>query len=520
MNQTDSTVQALYNQALRHINNRELGPTQQTCLKILSLNKQHAGSHMLLGVVATEFGKLRNAAEFLDKAADLDHNSAEIWAQLARVRLLQKRNEAAQQAADRARELGTDSAFVWDTLGVIYSKLTQHEIAIKMFRCALNIQPDVASYWFNYGASLQFTGKIEQAEDAYETAIGLDKRLYKAHAALSRLAKQTKDQNHIARLQRLLDQIGDDSEGELHLRHALAKEHEDLEQYAASFEHLVAGKQRKRSQLGYDIKDDAAIFAEIARTFKPDTKIEVAKTAPVDEPIFVIGMPRTGTTLVERILTSHPSVHAAGEMSAFGLLLKRESGTTTPRVIDPETVIAAQKCNMGAVGKGYLKEGYRIAGLASRFVDKMPLNFLYVGFIHQALPNAKFVCLRRNPLDTVLSNFRQLFATNFSYYNYSFDLKDTARYYLMFSDLMERWQQLLPNHMLQVNYEELVADQERVTAEILEHCNLPWDDACLAFEKNSANRYIARLSRAGSITRKSWNRHGSRWKRPVSGSIN
>jgi hypothetical protein len=212
----------------------------------------------------------------------------------------------------------------------------------------------------------------------------------------------------------------------------------------------------------------------------------VAKTARVDEPIFVIGMPRTGTTLVERILTSHPSVHAAGEMSTFGLLLKRESGTTTPRVIDPETVIAAQKCNMGAVGKGYLKEGYRIAGLASRFVDKMPLNFLYVGFIHQALPNAKFVCLRRNPLDTVLSNFRQLFATNFSYYNYAFDLKDTARYYLMFCDLMERWQELLPDHVLQVNYEDMVADQERVTAAILEHCNLPWDDACLAFEKNAA----------------------------------
>jgi tetratricopeptide (TPR) repeat protein len=259
MNQTDSTVQALYNQALRHINNRELGPTQQTCLKILSLNKHHAGSHMLLGVVASEFGKLRNAEEFLDKAADLDNDSAEIWTQLARIRSMQRRYAAAEGAADRARQLGTDSAYVWDTLGVVYSRLTKHETAIEMFRRAIDINPGVASYWFNYGSSLQFLGEFEHAEEAYDTAIGLNPRLYKAHSALAGLRKQTPERNHITRLEKLLTQTGDDVSGELNLRHALAKEYEDLGQHATAFEHLVAGKQRRRAQLNYDIKDDAAI---------------------------------------------------------------------------------------------------------------------------------------------------------------------------------------------------------------------------------------------------------------------
>jgi tetratricopeptide (TPR) repeat protein len=499
----------LYNRALTHMENRELGPTQKTCLKILSLNKDHAGSHMLLGVVASEFGKLKNAVEFLDRAANLDDRSAETWAQLARVRSLQRRFEDAEAAAKRARELNSDSAYIWDTLGVVYSRINNHALAAEMFRRAIDIKPDVASYWFNYGSSLQFNGEIEHAEEAYNTAIGLNDRFYKAHSALAQLRKQTKERNHVTRLTGLLDHVGDNADGELHLRHALAKECEDMARYDEAFAHLLAGKQRKTATLDYNIKHDAAIFAEIARTFPPDQPITPATSSPVDEPIFVIGMPRTGTTLVERILSSHPSVNSAGELQTFGLQLKRETGTPSRLMLDPETVAAAKNCNIAAVGKRYLREGYRIAGLASRFVDKMPLNFHYAGFIHQALPNAKFVCLQRNPMDTILSNFRQLFAVNFSYYNYAFDIKDTASYYLMFRDIIDRWQELLPDHMLQVSYEDLVENQEQVTRRILEHCNLPWEDACLTFEQNPSP--VATAS-AVQVRQPMYRKAISRWK--------
>lgn len=508
--QPDMQIAALYSQAREQLAGRKLGPTQQTCLKILTLNKQHAGSHLLLGVVASELGKLKNAEDFLGQAATLDNESAEVWAQLARVRSMQRRDKAAEEAANKARQLNSDDAFIWDTLGVVYSRCANHLLAADMFQRAVNLAPNVASYAFNLASSLKFNGDLDGAETAYESAIKSTPRFYKAHSALAQLRKQTPERNHIKRLQKLLTKVGGDADGELHLRHALAKELEDLQQYKESFSHLVAGKKRKRATLNYNIKSDGDIFAALTGAFPADSKLVPALTAPVDEPIFVVGMPRTGTTLVERILSNHPNVHSAGELQAFGRVLKRETGTPSNRVLDSETVAAGLNCNLGAVGKAYLKEGYQRAGLASRFVDKTPLNFLYIGLIHQAIPNAKFVCLQRNPMDTVLSNFRQLLAANFSYYNYALDLKDTARFYIMFQELMDRWQKLLPEHLLQISYETLVENQETETRRLLGHCGLPWEDACLTFENNPAP--VATAS-AVQVREPMYSRAVSRWKR-------
>jgi hypothetical protein len=194
-------------------------------------------------------------------------------------------------------------------------------------------------------------------------------------------------------------------------------------------------------------------------------------------------MPRTGTTLVERILSSHSQVASAGESQNFGVLLKRAIGTASPRVLDVETIERSMSVHLPAVGRAYVDQT-RPEGARPRFVDKMPLNFFYLGHIARALPAARLVVVRRDPLDTCLGNFRQLFAIGFSYYDYACDLLDTGRYYLAFDRLMAHWRAVLPGWIHEVRYEHLVADQRAETQRLLAHCGLDWEDGCLEFERN------------------------------------
>ena len=205
-----------------------------------------------------------------------------------------------------------------------------------------------------------------------------------------------------------------------------------------------------------------------------------------DEPIFVFGMPRSGTTLVERILSSHSAVHSAGELQNLSVALKRLSGSRTPALIDPDTIRRARQADLTRLGEAYIASTRPGTGQVPHFIDKLPHNFLYAGFIAAALPNARMICVRRGALDTCVGNFRQLFAQTSPYYDYSFDVLDTARYYVQFDRLMAHWNALLPGKILEVRYEALVDDVRSGAARMLDHCGLAWEEACVHFERNTA----------------------------------
>jgi len=197
-------------------------------------------------------------------------------------------------------------------------------------------------------------------------------------------------------------------------------------------------------------------------------------------------MPRTGTTLVERIISQHSDVTSAGELQHFGLLVKKMSKNTSKRMIDADTVTAAQQINFTELGKAYIDSTRAITGKTARFVDKMPLNVLYVGFILQALPNAKIICLDRNPLDTIVSNFRQLFAVNQSHYSYAYDLQSTTEYYLLFKELAELWLEIFPDNFYFINYEKLVNEPLNEAKQLIDFCGLDWQEQCINIHQNSA----------------------------------
>lgn len=454
------------------------------CLEVLSEQAETAGAWFLLGVLAAEHDNVGRAAELFEKAEALDAADPRPPAQLARCLVALNRRDAALAAAARSQALSPRDAHTLDTLGVVQARAGLHAAAIPFFEAAFGREPANAGFAYNLGSARQFAGDFKGAEEAYAAAIQIEPAHYRAWSSRVGLRRQTQDDNHLTTLQALFDDAQGDAEARLHLGHALAKTCEDLGDWPAALAWLERAKAAKRARIAYDPAVDAELFAAAAATFGQG---QTADGAVSDRPIFVVGLPRTGTTLVDRILSSHPKVVSAGELTNFALLVKRQTASPGAYVLDADTLGAAKALDFVAMGEAYLESVEVLVGSAPRFVDKMPLNILYAGLIHRALPQARIICLRRHPLDACLSNFRQLFATAFSYYDYAYDLADTARYYAAFDRLVTHWRAVVPaDRFIEVAYEDLVADQEAQTRRLLEVCGLDFDPRCLAFHENAA----------------------------------
>ena len=442
----------------------------------------HAALHFIAGAAALELGQLPLAIDCLSRAASLEPTRASYLAPLARALAAMRRPADALAAAEKALALCPREPTTLDTLGIVFSQLGEHAKAAAVFQRLVESSPRQAGSYFNLATSLVFGGDIEAAELNLEQCLELDPRFWKAYPALAKLRKQTADRNHIERLLAMLPEA-QDSRAATYVHIALAKEFEDLEQYSRAFEHMVRSKSVARATKRYSISRDVAMFESIQQNFRgPAPRAAGHQTR---EPIFVFGMPRAGTTLVERILSSHPDVQSAGELENFGIALKRASGSTTPSVLDPDTVARSRDLDWEKLGGDYLASTRPRTGGKAMFIDKLPQNFLYAGYIANALPMAKMICVRRNPMDTCLGNFRQLFALGSPYYDYSLDILDIGRYYILFDRLMSHWERLLPGRILAVRYETLVQEQEACTRGLLDFCGLPWDATCLRFEENT-----------------------------------
>jgi tetratricopeptide (TPR) repeat protein len=473
--------------AERALGEGDYASLERACRQILGAAPNDPDAVFLLGIAAAGMGRWTDAAARIARAVAARPRRADYRAQLARCLIVLRREAEALQTADEALALKPADALTLDTIGVALSHLGAHARAAPLFARAVEAEPGNTAYLLNLASALRYVGDFAGARKALEDVIRLAPRHYGAHAALADLETQTPERNHIPRLLRLLDGVDGDVDGELRVRQALAKEHEDIGEYAEAFRHLAIGRARKRTALGYRFEQDRALFDSVERACGPAFFARPVRGAASDAPIFVLGMPRTGTTLVARILASHSDVVSAGELQTFGVCVKRAAGTRSRRVLDPATIEAAAAVDVHGVGERYL-ESVRpmLPAGARRFVDKLPLNFFYVGFIHRALPHAKIVCLKREPLDTCLANFRQLFAVDFAYYRYAYDLADIADYYVRFHALMAHWNRMLPGVVLELDYERLVANQESETRRLLDFCGLEWQAACLAFHRNEA----------------------------------
>lgn len=492
MSSSPDPIQEWHRQAQAELLAGRLREAHQLCLSILQTQPNHADALFICGVIAASNGRLAKAVDIIERAIALAPSRADYLAELGKVLIQLRKPGAALVAAEACLALAPEDAQTLNTLGVIFSHAEEHHRAVRCFRGALTRlenQPGqsaeaewLAQLWFNLGASCKFTGDFDGSEQAYEQAIALRPGLFKAHSALSQLRRQTREHNHLQRLEALVSDTLPATD-RLHLGHAIAREREDLGDYAEAMQALRWAKEGQRKESGYHFEQDDALFATVTRLFDADFFQRAGTGCASMEPIFIVGMPRTGTTLVERILSAHSEVFAAGELQAFPVGVKRLGKTPGPEVLASEVLEHAAVLDFKKLGECYLQDTRPRTGHTQHFIDKLPINFLYLGLIRAALPRAKLICLRRDPLDTCLSNYRQLFATGFQHYHYAYDLQDCGRYYLAFDRLMQHWRQVLPGGVYEIQYEELVQSPEREARALLAYCGLEWDPGCLDFHR-------------------------------------
>lgn len=450
----------------------------------LQVDPRDVEAGFVAAVALAESGRVADALKAIGAVLKAEPENAEYLAQQARFFLLARREADALAAARAAVAAGSSDPLVLDTIGCVFARLGAHDEALPLFETAVRSAPDVIEFQFNLGSTLGFFGRVDEAARAYEAILAREPGHGRAHLALAGL-RRTSPETGLTRIAAALSQSPDPEE-EVRLRYAAFQLHEAEGQLDEANAQLSLGNARHRANLGYQFETDQALFEIIRRTFVRD--LPLMSDSRLDEaPIFVVGLPRTGTTLVDRILSSHAEVTSAGELQAMPLAVKQLSGTSSRLVLDPATVEASRGVSAQKLGELYLARARQNAGAAGpRFTDKFPLNFLYIGYILQALPRASIVCLRRGAMDSVWSNYKHLFALGSPYYRWSYDLMDTARYVLLFQRMMGFWRQRFPGRIHEVTYEWLVADQETETRKLLSHCGLEWDANCLEFHRNRA----------------------------------
>jgi tetratricopeptide (TPR) repeat protein len=418
---------------------------------------------------------------------------------------LGRRPDAFAAAADAERCAPANPAIL-DAAGTLYSFGGAHRRALAAYDRAVALAPRNPQFLYNRATVRRFLGLLAEAEADYDLVIALKPTDFEAYKNRADLRTQTAARNHVAELESVISGPIADWQGEVQLRYALAKEYEDIGDYPQSFEQLSRGAQKRREHLRYDIANDVATVQWIIDAY-PEVPA-APRDASEEAPIFIVGLPRSGTTLAERILGSHSEIYAAGELDCFALALVAAVRTRTGRAQMPRQELVAHSAavDFAALGRDYLRRAREVSPSSGRFIDKMPLNYLYCGLIRRALPNAKLVHLTRHPMAVCYAMYKTLFKDG---YPFSYNLEEIASYYLAYRRLMAHWRDSLPGAILDLSYESLIADQLGETQRLLAFCGLDWQEACTQFDTNPA---ASTTASAAQIRRPIYDSSLSQWR--------
>jgi tetratricopeptide (TPR) repeat protein len=403
----------------------------------------------------------------------------------ARRQLLAGDVAGAVRTLGHAEAAARDDPLQLQEVAGMYLQCGQHAGAARCYARAVELQPSNPDLIYNLATSKTAFGELDKAEQLFTQAIQLNPRDSGAWLNRSILRRRTADNNHVPQMQQLLARLAADDPERIQLCFALARELEDLQKYDQAFKFLQEGAHRRRLGMQYAIAEDEAAMAAIARCFDRGLLRAGAAGFDSDRPIFILGLPRSGTTLADRIVSSHSRVGSLGEHTSLGLAVIRlasKNGARDTNLEDPpsgskiDLIERSAQIDFRELGRQYCETIAGFGNPAPRLIDKTPLNFLYLGLIRLALPNARVIHLRRHPLDSCYAIYKTLFRAG---YPFSYSLQEVGRYFMAYHRLMQHWRELIPDAFLDVDYESLVADPPRQARRMLDYLGLEWEDACL-----------------------------------------
>jgi tetratricopeptide (TPR) repeat protein len=474
-------IQMIYADAFRHHQAGRLSEAERLYRQVLAVDPHHADSLHLLGVVAHNMGRHDVAVDMISRAIAVNAKLAPYHSNLGAVLKAQGKLDEACVCYRRAIDIKPDFPWAHNNLGIALQDQGRLDEALACYRKALDLKPDFPEAHNNFGTVLREFGRLKEARDHIEKAIQLSPKIPMFYLSLTQSKQFVADDLHLTAMHELAQDMGRLSAKEqIELHFALGNALADVKQHEQSFHHLMQGNTLKRQQIAYDEAATLGHLKRIQTVFTPQlmrSKQGFGNSSTV--PVFIVGMPRSGSTLVAQILASHPSVFAAGELDDFDSSIA--SLRDCLHVPFPELAETMSGEDFRQLGVSYIDAIRARSPEAARIIDKMPANFRFVGLIHLALPHARIIHTRRDPLDTCLSCFSTPFKGD---HPHNYDLGELGRYYRAYQSLMQHWRHVLPKGvMLEVQYEDVVDDLEGQARRLVAHCALDWDDACLSFHE-------------------------------------
>lgn len=495
--------------ARKAVSRKDWATVGACAIEILKHDSSNPEGFFLSGLVEKASNRRERAVEAFSKVIELDSDRYDAAIELANQYSAARRNaEAAAIVASYEHKLEKSPLYL-NMAGTIYSQVGMTEKSWPLFNKANDLQPGIDRIQSNLATCCVVLGKIEQAKRIYGGLLERNPRHQQYHYKLALLEKAS-DTTHIEQMKDVLEKTNLSPDENVFMYYGIGKELEDFEQWDEAFDYFKMAGDAVTSVANYDINSDLRIVDKVIDVCNADwlgnRPIEAGKDAYSKQPIFIVGLPRTGTTLTDRIVASHSQVQSAGETQFMQMVLRRESGIDSDEKMTPEMIEATAKLDIGVIGDGYLDMlSYRL-GDEPIFIDKLPFNILYLGFIAKAFPQARIIHLKRNAMDSCFAMYKQLFTWA---YKFSYTLDGLGRFYVAYKRLLDHWQQTLGDRLIEVEYEALVADQETQTRALLDRLGLDFEEACLNFDKNKSATATASFVQ---VREKIHTRSVNRWK--------
>ena len=461
----------------------KLAKAEVICRDVVQKDPTDVSAIRMLADVGTRLGQHRDARVLLERCLELAPDFHAARGDYANVLHKSQQYERALEELDTLRRVEPDNPSHELLRASVFVHIGEFEQAIALYENFLDRYPLQPRAQMSYGHALKTVGRQREAIDEYRSAVARQPKLGEAYWSLANLKTFRFEASEVDAMAELVAGEVDDHEDRYHLCFALGKALEDRGDYPGAFENYQMGNAVRREKVRWDADEHHSNLARHVQLY--DRQFLASRSGSgclANDPIFIVGLPRAGSTLLEQILASHSRVDGTMELPDIISISRRLSGRRKRGEPSryPEIIAELSRDQLRGLGEEYLERTRIQRGAAPYFIDKMPNNFAHIGLIHLILPNAKIIDARRHPLACCFSGFKQLFARG---QNFTYDLEDIGRYYKDYVELMDHWDHVLPERVLRVRYEDVVADTESQVRRVLNYCGLEFEDACLAFHE-------------------------------------
>ena len=490
-------LQKKYEEIIKLYKLKKLNEALALCNELIVENKPNPFFYNILGLIKTDLKESDEAIIAYKKGIAIKPDLAIIHCNLGNLYKSINRLDLAEEKYNLAISLDKNSPEAHNNMGTLLRGLNRHDESIKFFQKAISLDEDFFWAYYNLATTYITIGYFQEAINCLQKTIKINPFFCAAHRSLSRLITYEKNDSHLSIMRKLYIDKRINNNQKKELAFSLGKAFEDIKDFSSSFYYYNEGNYIHRKSINFDIKEEEKFMNLIKNIYDKDLFESYKNSGCSDKsPIFILGMPRSGTTLIEQIVSNHSEVYGADELNYIYKLaqpLKKK--------------LDFDEKKLKVLGEKYIHQVKRISNNSKFITDKMPINFMWIGFIKLILPNCKIIHCKRNAKDNCFSIFKNFFTSQ--NLNFAYDLNEIAEYYNLYLEMMEYWNKVLPGFIININYEEVVKNSKNEIKTLIKKSDLSWEDNCLQFYKS---KRIIKTASSTQARKKIYNTSINLWK--------